>query len=160
LYISSDPNLYISPGLPSQVWRGQVESAFGGIVFAFDFIFYSLYDFLQLQEKRVKYKINYEKQLFTFVFVLLDSTTNGRHGLPPIINCIHTNFINITIHINIINIINIDNTMNNSTNSVSDYIEIQTPLKGYYGLVRQECRTFMSGAALAAESGSVNPVRN
>jgi hypothetical protein len=58
---------------------------------------------------------------------------------------------------------------NAENNSVSDYIQIQTPLKGYYGLVRRECRTFMSGsvavgfsfrAALAAESGSVNPVRN
>jgi hypothetical protein len=29
-------------------------------------------------------------------------------------------------------------------NSVSDYVEIQTPLKGYYVLVERECR--MSGA--------------
>jgi hypothetical protein len=60
--------------------------------------------------------------------------------------------------------------INSITNSVSDYIEIQTPLKGSYGLVRRECRTFMSAiafavdfsfrAALAAESGSVNPGRN
>jgi hypothetical protein len=55
------------------------------------------------------------------------------------------------------------------THSVSDYIEMQTPLKGYYGLVGRECRTFMSDsvavgfsfrAALAAESRSVNPDRN
>jgi hypothetical protein len=35
-----------------------------------------------------------------------------------------------------------------ATNSVSDYIEIQTPLKGYYGLVRRGSRTFMSGSPL------------
>jgi hypothetical protein len=45
-----------------------------------------------------------------------------------------------------------------ATNSVSDYIEIQTPLKGYYGLVRRECRTFMSGSAFEV-GGSMMRVR-